>query len=122
LLRMERISTWGLVRMPTSMPRVSLPSISMTWPYWLASRSVLKRSSEGRSSASTTAWMSAPTSWMTWAVMRVLVSSTGSVASSSHPVQLLRPVATISMPVSACSTSKLPRLARSQAHFGVGVR
>lgn len=52
-----------------------------------AKRSVLKRSSEGRSSASTTAWMSAPTSWMTWAVMRVLVSSTGSVANSSPPTQ-----------------------------------
>ena len=59
---------------------------------------------------------------MTWAVMQVLVSSTGSVASSSQPTQLLRPVATISMPVSVCSTSKVPRLARSQAHFGVGVR
>lgn len=59
-----------------------------------AKRSVLKRSSEGRSSASTTAWMSAPTSWMTWAVMRVVVSSTGSVANSSPPTQAPRPVAT----------------------------
>jgi hypothetical protein len=61
-------------------------------------------------------------SWMTWAVMRVLVSSTGAVASSSQPIQSPRPSATISIPVTVRSTSKAPRLARSQAHFGVGVR
>src|SRR3954452_15160866 len=59
--RIVPIGKPGLVMMPTSMPRSSLPSKSITCRYRASSRSVLNRCSDGRSSASTTAMMSGST-------------------------------------------------------------
>ena len=64
---------------------------------------------------------SASTSAITLAVIRVPVSSTASVASSSQPIQSPRPVASIttSWVVSVGSRSNLPRFFRSHAHVGL---
>jgi hypothetical protein len=83
---------------PTSMPRVSLPSTTITWGYAVpptaGSIAVENMSSPGRSSASTTVSTCAPSSLMTRAVFSVARTLTATVFSSTHPTQLARPLAT----------------------------
>ncbi len=99
----------AVVMMPTSMPLVSFPSISMTWPSRPPRQSWLKRSSDGRRSASMTVCTSVDLGYHLAAHLRAM-SSTGPVASSSHPVHAARLSATTSMPDSACTSSNAPRL------------
>jgi hypothetical protein len=122
LLRMFAMAKPGLASTPRSIPRGSLPSMSIAWAYSPVSISRLNRSSTGRSSTSTTHRTSAPTSVITRAVICVAISLTGALASSTQPVQDSRPAATIAIPVFSWSTSNVPRSARNHAHAGSGTR
>jgi hypothetical protein len=65
-----------------------------------------------RSSTSTIARMSAPTSLTTWAVWRVERTLTGLTLSSTQPTQSSRPLATISTVPSTWRVSRCPRFWR----------
>src|SRR5262245_49159350 len=71
---------------------------------------------DGRLSASITPMTSAPTSWITRAVMRVATSLTVSIFSSTHPIQSPRPLATTSRPPDFGRFTRWPRFWRSMAN------
>ena len=104
--------TWWPERamMPTSMPRSSLPSMSMIWskpptgPGATGTKSRPNRVRAGRSSASTTAITSGASSLTTRAVLCRHGSDASSVCSSRNPTQSARPVArTSSVPFVRCT-------------------